>query len=79
VRYEMNTNSFRTLGFLVLTISVGLLNSAPTAEMTNADVVKLVQAKVSPDLIILSIQNNAAHFALDSDSIIVPVQREMER
>ena len=70
----MKTNGSLKCGFLAFVVmTTGLLNAA-TAEMTNADVVKMVQAKVSPDLIILSIENNQAHFDMDSDSIITLTQ-----
>jgi hypothetical protein len=70
----MNTNTSRKFGLLALAIiTMGLLHAA-IAEMTNADVVKMVQANISPDIIILSIQNNRASFALDSDSIITLTQ-----
>jgi hypothetical protein len=64
---------------MILCSALALLSVSPgfaaTEEvMTNATVVKMVQAKISPDLILLAIANGQPHFDIDSASIGVLVE-----
>ena len=57
---------FRLLLALVI-VAVSFLCAADA--LTNASIVKMVQDKISHDLIILAIKHDQVHFNIDSDSI----------
>lgn len=62
-----------TVMFL-LPITVFAADKDPVQQMTNASVVQMVQAKISPDLIILAISKCEPHFQLDPANAQVMTQ-----
>lgn len=74
----MNIRSRNLLVFctllIPLSITVLAADKDPVQQMTNASVVQMVQAKISPDLIILAISKCEPHFQLDPANAQVMTQ-----
>lgn len=72
----MNTHSLKSLVLCtkLILLSITVFAADNVQQMTNASVVQMVQAKVSPDLIILAISKCEPHFQLDPANAQVMTQ-----
>ncbi len=55
---------------IVLAVTLVALTAAADPPLTNADIVKLVKAGVSADVIVAKIRSSEAEFATDTDSLV---------